>query len=74
MRHVQGGAQIGQFGLVGEKFGWSGRHRREQIGGDEVAAQRDHRDGARVVRRDQHGRTGEPRGHPAQRQGDLVRG
>lgn len=67
-------AHLGQLGLVGDPLGKQGGLPRQQTGGSQVLAEPACRDRARVVHRDQHRRTGDPRRHPAQHGRDRGSG
>lgn len=74
MRNAQALADGGQFGLVGDVFGEGAGPRRQQVPGGEFGSQAVHREGARVIHRDQYGGPGNPGGHSAQHRGDLRGG
>jgi hypothetical protein len=74
MRYVHGGAQGGQFRLVGDAFGQRARRRGQQVGGRQLLAQPVHGDRARVVHRDQHRRARDTGGDTAQGHGDVGGG
>ncbi|MDH6584791.1 hypothetical protein M2161_003897 [Streptomyces sp. SAI-133] len=74
MGHARRRAHLGQLRLVGHAFGQGAGLLGQQIRGGQFLAQPAHRDAARVVHRDQYGRTRDAGRDPAQRDSDVTEG